>query len=256
VVTVHDVSAASPFRVGPERVHVLDADPGLSDIVAGAAQERARGASAALVVRRPAGAWDAAADSDLARGGFGLLVLDGILVRRVGVDGRFGAELLSAGDLLRPWQHDGEAGSLPFVMAWRIVAPMRLAALDRRWAEHMAPYPTVAAELTGRALDRSRRLATLMAIAQQPRLDQRIWLLFWELADRHGRVHRDGVHLELRLTHEVISHLVAARRPSVSATLSSLAKRGILRRHGAEWLLTGPPPDQPPGEELALPGDP
>jgi CRP-like cAMP-binding protein len=242
--TAADVPSASPFRTSRERVRVVEADGALGDVVPEAALERARHASIADVVRRPAGEWDAGADSDLARGGFGLLVLDGILVRRVGVDGRFGAELLSAGDLLRPWQHDGEAGSLPFEMAWRIVAPARLAALDRRWAESMAPYPAVAAELTGRALDRSRRLATLMAIAQQPRLDQRIWMLFWELADRHGRMHPDGVHLELRLTHEVISHLVAARRPSVSGTLSSLAARGVLRRHGAEWLLTGPPPDQ------------
>jgi CRP-like cAMP-binding protein len=92
-----------------------------------------------------------------------------------------------------------------------------------------------------------------MAIAQQPRLDQRIWLLFWELADRHGSVHPDGVHLQLRLTHEVISHLVAARRPSVSAALSSLASRGILRRQGSEWVLTGPPPEEPPGEDVTLP---
>jgi CRP/FNR family transcriptional regulator, cyclic AMP receptor protein len=94
-----------------------------------------------------------------------------------------------------------------------------------------------------------------MAIAQQPRLDQRIWLLFWELADRHGRVHRDGVHLDLRLTHEVISHLVAARRPSVSTALSKLAGRGILRREGGGWVLTGPPPPESPGEDVALPGN-
>ena len=170
-------------------------------------------------------------------------MLDGLLVRRVGVGGRFGAELLAAGDLLRPWQHDGAAEVLPFEMAWRIVAPIRLAVLDTRWAARMAPYPDVAGELTGRALDRSRRLATLMAISQQPRLDRRVWLLFWELADRHGTVHPDGVHLRLRLTHEVISHLVAARRPSVSAALTRLAKRGVLRRDGGEWLLSGPPPD-------------
>jgi CRP-like cAMP-binding protein len=119
----------------------------------------------------------------------------------------------------------------------------------------MAPYPEVAAELVGRALERSRRLATLMAIAQQPRLDQRVWLLFWELADRYGRVHPDGVHIDLRLTHEVISHLVAARRPSVSTALSALASRGILRREGGGWVLCGPPPDEPPGEELTMPGE-
>lgn len=38
------------------------------------------------------------------RHGIGLLLLGGLIVRRVGVGGRFGAELLSDGDLLRPWQ--------------------------------------------------------------------------------------------------------------------------------------------------------
>jgi CRP/FNR family transcriptional regulator, cyclic AMP receptor protein len=232
---------------------VLDEDPGLREVVGPKRIEQARTASLAAVLRRPAGSWAAARDSEVAQGGFGVLVLDGILVRRVGVDGRFGAELLSAGDLLRPWQHDGEAGALPFELAWRIVTPLRLAALDPAWAARMAPFPEVATELTGRALDRSRRLASLMAIAQQPRLDQRIWLLFWELADRHGKVHRDGVHLHLRLTHEVISHLVAASRPSVSAALSRLARRGILRRHGSEWLLAGPAPEAAVGDDVPLP---
>jgi CRP-like cAMP-binding protein len=231
-----------------ESVRVLDADRGLGEVVPPEALERARRASPAAVLARPVGPWADGRDSEAARGGFGLLMLDGMLVRRVGVGGRFGAELLATGDLLRPWQRDGEFGVLPFEMGWRIVAPVRLAVLDLRWATRMAPFPEVAAELTGRALDRARRLATLMAISQQPRLDERVWLLFWELADRHGRVHRDGVHLELRLTHEVISHLVAARRPSVSAALTKLAERGVLQRRGREWLLSGPPPEaeQPP----------
>ena len=234
-----------------ESALVLDEDRGLGEVVPAESLERARRASRAAVLRRATGSWDAAVDSDAARGGFGLLILEGVLVRRVGVDGRFGAELLSAGDLLRPWEHDGELGTLPFDTAWRIVAPARLAVLDPHWAARMADFPEIAGELTGRALDRARRMATLMAISQQPRLDQRVWLLFWELADRHGRVHRDGVHLEIRLTHEVISHLVAARRPSVSAALSRLAQRGVLRRHGAEWLLTGAPPDQEGHDEAA-----
>jgi hypothetical protein len=241
-----------PLR-GRERVIVLEADRGLCDVVDPQRAGRARAASLAATEARRAGSWDAAGDAALARDGFGLLVLDGVLVRRVGIDGRFGAELLSAGDLLRPWQHDGEAGALPFEMTWRIVAPLCFAILDRAWVVRMAPFPEVAAELVGRALERSRRLATLMAIAQQPRLDQRVWLLFWELADRYGRVHPDGVHIDLRLTHEVISHLVAARRPSVSTALSGLAARGILRREGGGWVLGGPPPDEPPGDDVTLP---
>jgi CRP/FNR family transcriptional regulator, cyclic AMP receptor protein len=229
-----------------ERTLVLEEDRALGDVVAVEHAEQASRASMAALVRRRTGTWDAAADAGLARGGFGLLVLEGVLVRSLGVDGRYGAELLAAGDLLRPWQHDGDSWTLSFELRWRIVAPLRLAVLDLPWAMRMAAYPEVATELTGRALERTRRLAALMAIAQQPRLDHRLRLLFWELADRYGRVHRDGVHLELRLTHEVISHLVAARRPSVSAALSGLARSGVLRRQGPEWVLTGPPPEPRP----------
>src|SRR4051794_14624549 len=122
-----------PVR-GRERLLVLEADRELWDVVPPEHVGRARAASLAAAEARRVGSWDTAQDAPLARDGFGLLVLDGVLVRRVGVEGRFGAELLSAGDLLRPWQHDGEAGALPFEMAWRVVAPMRFAILDRAWA--------------------------------------------------------------------------------------------------------------------------
>ena len=221
---------------------VLDDDPGLYEVVPKERVTRARQASAAVVLTLPAGSWNAREEAGLARGGYGLLVLDGVLLRRVGVDGRYGAELLAQGDLLRPWQHDGEAGVIPFETAWRIVAPSRLAILDRRWAARMAPFAQVGPELAGRAMERSLRLATVMAIVQQPRLEQRLLLLFWELADRHGTVHRDGVHIDLPLTHEVISHLAAARRPSVSSSLAKLAERGIVRRQARGWVIAGNAP--------------
>jgi CRP-like cAMP-binding protein len=81
-----------------------------------------------------------------------------------------------------------------------------------------------------------------MAITQQPKLEERLWMLFWELADRYGRVHADGVHLDLPLTHEVLSHLAGARRPSVSGALTRLANTGRLRRSGRSWVLEGDPP--------------
>jgi CRP/FNR family transcriptional regulator, cyclic AMP receptor protein len=227
------------------RAVVLDEDPGLYEIVPEERVARARRASAAGVLALATGSWNAADHAELARGGFGLLVLDGVLVRRVGIEGRFGAELLAQGDLLRPWQHDGEEGVIPFETAWRVVAPARLAILDLRWAARMAPFPEIGGELAGRALDRSLRLAAVMAIVQQPRLEQRLWLLFWELAERHGKVHADGVHIDLPLTHEVISHLAAARRPSVSSALAKLAGRGVLRRHGRGWVIAGEPPGPP-----------
>jgi CRP-like cAMP-binding protein len=246
---LHDSPITLPAS---ERVAVLEYDAGLAEAVAEARRPRATAASGAAVLRAAPGAWRPSDAAEAARGGFGLLVLGGVLVRRVGIGERYGAELLAAGDLLRPWQHDGYAGVMPFEMTWQVVGDARLAVLDLRWAAHMAPYPEVAAELAGRATARALRLAMLIAIAQHPRLEERMWLLFWELADRFGTVGPDGVHLDLPLTHELLAHLAAARRPSVSSALGRLAERGIVRRTRAGWLITGPPPARartppPPG---------
>ena len=190
----------------------------------------------------PAGTWQQPMSAEKLRGGYGLLVLDGLLLRRVGIEGRHAAELLGPGDLLRPWQHDNGDSTLDVEWTWRVVEPARCAVLDPRWAARAAVWPQLGAELAGRAMGRSLRLVTAMAIAQQPRLDVRLWMLFWDLADRFGKVHPDGVHLDLPLTHEVLSHLAGARRPSVSGALTRLAEEGRLRRSGRQWILSGEPP--------------
>jgi CRP/FNR family transcriptional regulator, cyclic AMP receptor protein len=220
---------------------VLDEDLDLSDLVPHARLAAAREASLAGVIDIPAGLWDARVEADRARDGYGLLVLGGVLIRRVGYSGRYGAELLATGDLLRPWEFDGD-DSIGFETGWRVLVPTRMAVLDLAWTERMGRYPRVGPALAGRALQRSRRLTAMMAIVQQPRLDDRLWMLFWELADRYGRVHADGVHLDLPLTHEVLSHLVAARRPSVSGALTKLSEQGRVMRNGRGWILAGDPP--------------
>jgi hypothetical protein len=231
------------------RTNVLEEDIELEALLGGARQEPARLASNASVISIPAGGWKGLEAAPTAgRGGYGLLVLDGLVVRRVGFDGRWGAELLGSTDLLRPWEGDGDSisGTLPLDTHWRVMQPLRLAVLDLAWASRMAAYPQIAGELSGRALRRSRRLVASMAFVQMPRLVERLWLLFWELADRWGRVHTDGVHLELPLTHELLSHLAAARRPSVSGALTRLADDGRVKRVGRAWVLTGDPPEPPP----------
>ena len=66
---------------------------------------------------------------------------------------------------------------MPFDTTWRVLAPTRLAVLDLAWARRMAPFPEIAGTLIGRAMDRSRRLAVNMAIAQHPRLEMRLEVL-------------------------------------------------------------------------------
>lgn len=221
---------------------MLREDPDLAARLSPARLARAEQLSVAAVLRRDLGTWDGARDAAHGRDGFGLFVVDGVLVRRVGLEDRYGAELLGPGDIVQPWRHDGEEATLPFTSNWRVLAPLRLAVLDLAWVTRMAPFPEVFVELMGRAVIRSRQVASMMAIVQHHRLDDRLRLFFWELADRYGRVRPDGVHLNLELTHELIGDMVSARRPSVTLALHRLEQDGHLRREGRGWMLLGEPP--------------
>jgi CRP-like cAMP-binding protein len=236
-------STPLPLGTGPRRTTVLQEDPDLASGVPSDCIEAATRASVTALLHAGRGAWDATWDARRTRGGHGLLVLDGLLVRHVGFGDRSAAELLGPGDLLRPFQRDVEEEAvLAFEATWVVLIDLRLAVLDQEWSYRMAPFPDVGIRLTARAMLRARRLANTFAIAQQARLDARLHLLLWELADRYGRVHPDGVHLDLPLTHELLSHIAAARRPSVTTALARLAGSGLAERTDTGWLLRGDPP--------------
>jgi len=221
---------------------VLVRDPELAGSLEG---ERLRKAERELVAATAVafeGQWDPEEDSDSVRGGIGLLLLEGLIVRRVGRTGRYGAELLGPGDLMRPWQRDGEDVSLPFDTTFRVIDQALLALLDARFAARAAPYPEVAGALIGRAMQRSRTLVVNMAIAHYPRIDRRLLMLMWHLADRWGRVTPHGIRIPLRLTHQLLADLVASRRPSVTSGLAQLAREGHISKVGDAWLLHGEPP--------------
>ena len=82
---------------------------------AGDARQRGR------AVADRGGRWDARPPAERTRDGYGFLVLEGLLVRRVGIAERVAAELLGPGDLLRPLEHDGEEATLPFDATWRVL---------------------------------------------------------------------------------------------------------------------------------------
>jgi hypothetical protein len=94
--------------------------------------------------------------------------------------------------------------------------------------------------------ERAQRLAVTQAISQLNRVDRRLLALFWHLAERWGRVSRDGIVVPLALSHRLIGELVGARRPTVSTALAELAREGQLaRRQDGTWLLTGEPVSNP-----------
>lgn len=221
--------------------HVLREDPELAEVIPAEHRDEAVDTCMVPEMRVAVSQGAVAATLPLA-GGLGLLILDGLMIRRAGVEGRFGAELLGEGDLLRPWQNEYDSPMLPLETGWSVIEPARLAVLDARFVRYLAIYPELATGTVARAIRRARNLAVNMAIVQQARVDVRLHMLLWHLAGRWGRVRSEGTVLRLRLTHALLSDLVAARRPTVTSALSDLAGRGLVRSSGEEWVLFGEPP--------------
>jgi CRP/FNR family transcriptional regulator, cyclic AMP receptor protein len=232
-----------PLRASVNFCQVLRAEPDLLQAIAPAQQDQAIDACIAPVAYIARGRWTGHWET-LGTGAIGLLVLEGLLVRRVGIDKCFGAELLGQGDILRPWETGSVNRALPHTTGWRVLEPTRLAVLDARVARRFALYPPLTGRLVDKALARSRSLALTAAIINQPRVEVRLHMLFWHLAERWGRVRSDGVVVTVRLTHSVLAELVAARRPTVTSALSKLAGKGLVRSVDREWILTGEPPTE------------
>lgn len=224
-------------------VPVLHLDPDLLGGISEPRRSRALRGCQTEVLELPQGSWEADC-SELDCSGFGLLVLSGSLCRRVVQSESYGAELIGPGDLMRPWDLVGEWSTIPVESNWLVLQPTRLAILDGSFARRASPYPEVAAALTKRALLRSRYLAILIAITSQRRIETRLTMLFWHLADRFGRLTGDWVEIPLPLTHATLAELIAARRPTVTTALSKLQERGILVRSRDGWRLSGTVPPE------------
>lgn len=225
-------------------VQILIEDPDLAESLSGARLEAARRDCIARAIPFAGAGSSGQLERTDMRIGIGLLILDGLVLRRVGLGGRFGAELLGQGDLLRPWQHEDVGTSLPRTGKWRVLQRGHLAVLDSECTARVARYPEVVSALFARAVRRSRHLAVNVAIMHQPRIDVRLHMMLWELADRFGTVRSDGVHLPLRLTHAMLGELVAARRPTVTKSLGELSDRGLVSWTGEDWHLLGEPPEE------------
>jgi CRP/FNR family cyclic AMP-dependent transcriptional regulator len=148
------------------------------------------------------------------------------------------AELLGTGDLLRPADVDGQFTlPVPGQVEWTVLAPLELALLDATFLEAACRYPPVVARLMGRAVGRAKALAQHEAVTNLKHVETRLLVQFWHLAERWGRVGRNGVTVSLPLTHELLAKLVGAARPSVTTALGRLAARGDLVKNGSGWLL-------------------
>jgi len=228
-------------------VRLVDEDPDLFAALPPKGLVDARTRAIAPVVRLERGPWSADVSSICDEDScLGLLVLDGLLVRSIVVVQEPRSEIIGPGDLLRPWQQGTEVASVPFAWHWQVVRAARLAVLDSRFLAFAARWPKLISAVVERSVRRSHRLSLQLAITDLRRVDDRLLLFFWHLADRWGRMGPDGVTVPLPVTHDVLAQLVCAQRPTVTTALKRLSDQGrISRRHDRTWLLAPEPPPVP-----------
>ena len=230
---------------GSAILSLLDADPDLGDVLEPAEREKAHRGARARIARLSTGTWDASAEHAPASHHRGFMIVDGLLCREVEIMGRRCVELLGHGDVMRPWPWDPDGLHVHAEIGWQVLEPTRLAVLDAGLVSRVAPWPQIGVELYSRGIRRAHALAVALAIAHQPRVDDRLSLTLWHLAEHWGRVGPDGVVLHLPLPHQRLADLVGAHRPSVTTAMGDLARAGVLsRRDTGEWVLHGPPPDE------------
>jgi hypothetical protein len=217
-------------------------DPDLLAAVPPGDRERAAAASAVTLVGARGGPWQPPDDGP-GHGHLGILLVEGLMLRRVEVGDRRAAELLGPGEILRPWVRIDRDSAVSAEANWVVQDDAVLALLDRRFALRMAPWPEVAAAIGDRIALRSRWLAFHLTVCHMASLSQRLEVMLWHLADRWGRVTPEGTLVPLRLTHGLLGELVGSRRPSVTNCLAALEADGVVsRRPDGRFLLHGDPP--------------
>lgn len=172
----------------------------------------------------------------------GLLVLDGLIGRRLRIGPAVATELLGSGDLLRPWDEPARWSLVPPELDWRVFRPARLAVLDERVTSLISRRPQLVIAFTSRLLRRAHHGHYLMALSHLTRVEDKLLATLWHLAGSWGRVTADGVTMPFRLTHEVLGEIIGAQRPSVTQAMGQLQQRGeVTRMDDGRYRLTGEP---------------
>jgi CRP-like cAMP-binding protein len=235
--------------VAPEKVmrepsvRVLECEPELGLRVPAGQIAQARAELVARVGHLERGLWEPPAGSGGGRLGF--LILEGVVARNLILAGTTCTELVGEGDVLQPALAAREDNLVPYRVQWQVLETSRVAILDDAFARVLGHWPSVMSALLERAVRRTLRMSIHQALLQLSPLETRLLILFWHLAERWGKVTPAGINVRLRLSHEVLGHLVGAQRASVTTALRHIGESGRLaRRTDGTWLLRGSPPDE------------
>lgn len=234
--------APAEARRGQQVAFILAEDPelgeGLPPRIRRAATELLR--ARVIVVNRPR--WQPPEQDPQTT--YGFLLLDGLIGRRIRIGRAVSTELLSAGDILRPWEEPCLWSMIPPEVDWRVFRPTRVAILDERITKIICSRPELVIAFSSRLYRRARHAEYIMAISHLPRVEHKLLATLWHLASNWGKVTPQGVYIPFRLTHEVLGEILGAKRPSVTTAMTHLQQRGeVAIGAGGGYLLKGNPAD-------------
>lgn len=112
--------------------------------------------------------------------------------------------------MLRPWRAFDAA--IPGTSRWGSSTTAVVAVLDARFVAAARRWPRLYRIVHDRMADQLDRAAVRAAIVGPPRVEQRVLGLFWQLAERWGKVRPDGVLPDLRPAGQVQTAGLPSRR--------------------------------------------
>jgi CRP/FNR family transcriptional regulator, cyclic AMP receptor protein len=219
-------------------LRLLEVDPDLGNDLSGESLEEARRSivlPAAELDPGPLDITELANHGDVRGEPFGVLLADGLVIAQLQLAGRECARLMVGGDLAL-FGCDG-SDTLAVQCGWQVEGRSRVIIIDDRILVAGARWPRLAGRLYRRAAQLVQHGFVLQAVAQLSRVEDRVLALLWMVGERHGRMHPDGICIELPITHEAIGKMVGARRPTISLALKELASEGLVTRQGDIWVL-------------------
>jgi CRP-like cAMP-binding protein len=125
------------------------------------------------------------------------------------------------------------------------LVPTRVRLLTPELRDRLLQDPDTAAllfdELAATVRQKHR---TIEALAHHHHLD-RVRAKLLQLATDHGVVGRDGIRLDLPLTHELLGEMTGSARETVTRAIDELQNEGLIVRRGRSYLLLVNPDELP-----------
>jgi CRP-like cAMP-binding protein len=112
-----------------------------------------------------------------------------------------------------------------------------LTALPHAVWRRLAAIPEVADQLLAGLEETLRRQREASRALAAIRNTDRVRLQLVELAREHGRVGRDGIRIDLPLTHDLIADMVGCARETVTRAFDELQRQGFVERCGGSYQL-------------------